>query len=119
MTEPTQAEIDWMIATDARVAAVAEAISVDDAVRSKRGIGIMLELLEQDARASMYEFAICNPGDTRHVQDLQSRVYRYIFTKRTIEAIRERGANAEKTLAEEREFERFDDRAGSSDDPAH
>ena len=101
----TQADADAAIAHDLRVLAAAQGIEVEISMRDGGPLNLVLAALEDDANRAMKEFAEANLGDTKLLQDLQARVYRFHVAYATLQLIRMRGQTAEEQVYSEAQMQ--------------
>ena len=103
--------IDEAKIRDARFRAIELGIEVEAGLRDNRPLQMLMVRLREDADRAMTDFAHANPGDTVSIMGLQARVYRFIYTLETMNAILAAGHNAEEAVRAEdsAERERHDD----------
>lgn len=97
----TEEQLEAIKQRDGRFRLIELGISLEAELARGQPLAILLDRLRKDAEEAMEEFSQVNCGDTKAVQDLQSRVFRYRYAKETFELIIARGHEASRAVQAE------------------
>lgn len=97
----TDEQFNELKARDIRIRALDHSLVVAQELRECKTLQLVLAAIEDDVAEAITTFADCNPHDFAVVGELQARVHRLIYLKKTITLISSAGEAAAEALQQE------------------